>query len=67
VLAAHAGEVQSRSALFEHLYRRQYDGIDRVLDIRISRLRRKLGDDADRSERIKTVWGHGYLFVPNAW
>ena len=67
VLASHAGEVQNRSALFEHLYRREYDGIDRVLDIRISRLRRKLGDDADRSERIKTVWGHGYLFVPNAW
>jgi two-component system OmpR family response regulator/two-component system response regulator RstA len=37
------------------------------MDIRISHLRRKLGDDAESSERIKTVWGQGYLFVPGAW
>jgi len=35
--------------------------------VRISHLRRKLGDDADSSERIKTIWGQGYLFVPDAW
>ena len=39
----------------------------RMLDIRISRLRRKLGDEAETAERIKTVWGQGYLFVPDAW
>jgi DNA-binding response OmpR family regulator len=66
-LAAHAGEVQSREALFQHLYRREYDGADRMLDIRISHLRRKLGDVTEGAERIKTVWGHGYLFVPDAW
>jgi two-component system OmpR family response regulator/two-component system response regulator RstA len=53
--------------LFQQLYRREYDGLDRMLDVRISHLRRKLGDDADNSERIKTIWGHGYLFVPDAW
>jgi DNA-binding response OmpR family regulator len=66
-LAAHAGEIQSRETLFQQLYRREYDGADRILDVRISHLRRKLGDDADNSKRIKTIWGQGYLFVPDAW
>jgi DNA-binding response OmpR family regulator len=66
-LAAHAGEIQSRETLFQRLYRRDYDGLDRLLDIRISHLRKKLGEEADSSERIKTVWGQGYLFVPDAW
>ncbi len=66
-LASHAGEIQSREMLFRSLYNRDYDGLDRMLDIRISRLRRKLGDDAENPERIKTIWGKGYLFVPDAW
>jgi DNA-binding response OmpR family regulator len=66
-LAAHAGEVQSRGALFQHLYRREYDGVDRILDIRISHLRKKLGDEPGSAEGIKTIWGQGYLFVPGAW
>jgi len=66
-LAAHAGEIQSREILFQQLYRREYDGVDRMLDVRISHLRRKLGDEADSSKRIKTIWGQGYLFVPDAW
>lgn len=66
-LAAHAGRIQSRNDLFRSLYNREYDGVDRMLDIRVSRLRRKLGEDAEHSERIKTIWGAGYLFVPDAW
>jgi DNA-binding response OmpR family regulator len=66
-LASHAGEILSRETLFKNLYKRDYDGLDRMLDIRISRLRRKLGDEADTAERIKTIWGQGYLFVPDAW
>jgi DNA-binding response OmpR family regulator len=66
-LAEHAGQIQSRAALFQHLYGREYDGVERHLDVRISHLRKKLGEDADSSERIKTVWGQGYLFVPDAW
>lgn len=65
-LATHAGEIQSRETLYQHLHRREYDGLDRTLDVRISHLRRKLGDTGT-PERIKTVWGHGYLFVPEAW
>ena len=66
-MATHAGEVQSREVLFQQLHGREYDGLDRMLDVRISHLRRKLGDEAETSERIKTIWGHGYLFVPDAW
>jgi DNA-binding response OmpR family regulator len=66
-LASHAGKIQSRETLFKDLFKREYDGMDRLLDIRISRLRRKLGDEAETAERIKTVWGQGYLFVPDAW
>jgi len=66
-LAEHAGEIQTRAALFQHLYGREYDGLDRMLDVRISHLRKKLGEDADVSERIKTIWGQGYLFVPDGW
>jgi DNA-binding response OmpR family regulator len=66
-LATHAGQIQSRAALFQALYGREYDGMDRMLDVRISHLRKKLGDEATHSERIKTIWGQGYLFVPDAW
>jgi len=66
-LAAHAGEIQSRETLYQRLYRREYDGTDRTLDVRMSHLRKKLGDETDSSERIKTIWGQGYLFVPDAW
>jgi DNA-binding response OmpR family regulator len=65
-LASRAGEIQSRETLYMHLHRREYDGIDRTLDVRISHLRRKLGDTGN-PEKIRTVWGHGYLFVPGAW
>lgn len=66
-LATHADQIQSREALFRALYRREYDGVDRMLDISISRLRRKLGGEAENAERIKTIWGQGYLFVTDAW
>jgi two-component system OmpR family response regulator/two-component system response regulator RstA len=66
LLATRAGEIQSREALYQQLYRREYDGVDRTLDVRISHLRKKLGDTGE-PEKIRTVWGHGYLFVPDAW
>lgn len=62
-LACRAGELQSREALYQQLYKREYDGLDRTLDVRVSHLRKKLSD-AGAPERIRTVWGHGYLFAP---
>jgi two-component system OmpR family response regulator len=38
---------------------------DRSIDIQISRIRKKLGDDPKDPAMIKTVWGGGYLFVPD--
>lgn len=67
VLARHAGTVLSRDDLFHHLRGIDYDGTDRSIDGRVSKLRRKLGDDAHEPTRIKTVWGKGYLLVPDAW
>ena len=66
-LVIHAGKIQSRDALYRQLYRRDYDGTDRLLDVRISHLRKKLGDDTDSAPRIKTVWGKGYMLIPSAW
>jgi DNA-binding response OmpR family regulator len=64
-LACHAGEIQSRETLYLQLYKREYDGLDRTLDVRISHLRKKLGD-AGAPDRIRTVWGRGYLFSTDA-
>jgi DNA-binding response OmpR family regulator len=62
-LACRPGEIQSRETLYLQLYKREYDGLDRTLDVRVSHLRKKLAD-AGAPERIRTVWGHGYLFSP---
>ena len=60
-LASRAGEIQSREMLYQQLYKREYDGLDRTLDVRISHLRKKLGDDPPRL--IRTVRGVGYIFA----
>lgn len=65
VLAEAAGQVLSRDALLKKMRGIEFDGLDRSIDNCISKLRRKF-DDAD-SEKIKTVWGEGYLFSPSAW
>lgn len=66
-LANSAGEVMSRDQLIQQLRGLEYDGLDRTIDVRISRLRKKLKDTSKEPEKIKTVWGKGYLFVPSAW
>ena len=65
VLAEAAGQVLSRDAILKKLRGIEFDGLDRSIDNVISRLRRRF-DDVD-SEKIKTVWGEGYLFSPSAW
>jgi len=46
---------------------REYDGFDRSVDVRISRLRKKLFDNPQSPFRIMTIWGKGYLFCSTAW
>ncbi|RTZ60325.1 MAG: DNA-binding response regulator [Gammaproteobacteria bacterium] len=67
VLARQAGEILSRQDLSQRLRGIDYDGFDRTIDVRISRLRKKLGDDSQEPVKIKTIWGKGYLFVSGAW
>lgn len=60
LLLAYAGRVLSRSELSGRLRGRDFDPFDRSIDVRISRLRHLLGDDARTPEIIKTVYGEGY-------
>ena len=63
MLAEKAGEVISREDIYQQLLEIPYDGVDRSIDLRISRLRRKVGDDANNPTRIKSVRGVGYILV----
>jgi len=65
VLAEAAGRVLSRDELLKKMRGIEFDGLDRSIDNCISKLRRKFDDNM--SEKIKTVWGEGYLFSPSAW
>lgn len=67
LLASHAGEVLSRDQISESLSGVEYDGLDRSIDIRVSRLRKLLQDDPAKPQGIKTVRGQGYLFVAEGW
>lgn len=67
LLASHAGETLDRDRILSRLRGIGYDGMDRSVDISISRLRRKLHDKPEKPARIKTVRGKGYLFVADAW
>jgi len=63
LLANNAGAVMSRDDLCQELRGISYDGIDRSIDMRVSKLRQKLKTYEGVPIRIKTVHGHGYLLV----
>jgi DNA-binding response OmpR family regulator len=67
LLATQAGNILSRDQISESLTGLEYDGLDRSIDIRISRLRKLLKDDPNKPKGIKTVRGQGYLFVADGW
>ncbi|MEE9346371.1 MAG: response regulator [Methylococcales bacterium] len=67
LLATHPGEILSREHIISTLRGIDYDGQDRWVDIQISHLRQKLGDNTQQPFRIKTIWGKGYLFIEDAW
>ena len=66
-LVSCAGEVVSRDELMRQLRGIEFDGLDRTIDGGISKLRRKLHDDAGTPQRIKTIRGKGYQFSKSAW
>jgi DNA-binding response OmpR family regulator len=66
-LARALGRVKSRDQLIEEIADREWEAFDRAIDMHISSLRRKLGDDPKDPRFIKTVRGFGYqLLSPTA-
>nr|WP_199043515.1 response regulator [Dyella sp. ASV24] len=61
------GRVLSRDELMKQLRGIEFDGLDRTIDAGVSRLRRRFDDLAQEPQKLKTVWGKGYLFNPYAW
>jgi len=66
LLASNAGRVLSREQIFTALRGVGYDGQDRSIDVRISKIRPKIGDDPIHPRLIKTLRSKGYLFVGDA-
>lgn len=63
LLAQNAGKPLSRGEIFQAIHGIKFDGLDRSIDLRISRLRKKLGDDPLHPKRIKSIRGTGYLLA----
>jgi two-component system phosphate regulon response regulator OmpR len=64
VLSSHPGQPLSRERLFKLSRHRSFVIADRSMDIQISRLRRLIEADVSQPCYIQTVWGFGYVFVP---
>jgi len=64
VLALHPREPMSRDKLMDLARGREHESYDRSIDVQVSRLRRLLGEDPHQPRFIQTVWGFGYVFVP---
>ncbi|WP_097112788.1 two-component system response regulator OmpR [Arsukibacterium tuosuense] len=65
VLVSHPREPLSRDKLMNQARGRDYSAMERSIDVQVSRLRRMLEDDATNPRYIQTVWGLGYVFVPD--
>jgi two-component system phosphate regulon response regulator OmpR len=64
VLVQHPRTPLSRDKLMELARGREYEVFDRSIDVQISRLRKIVEDDPSKPRHIQTVWGFGYVFVP---
>jgi len=65
-LVRHPRQPLSRDRLAELARGRDYEAFDRSLDVAISRLRKIIETDAAHPRYIQTVWGVGYVFVPDS-
>ncbi len=66
VLLEHPDRVLSRDALVELLKGYERTPFDRMVDVRVTRLRRRIEPDPAHPIYLRTVWGEGYLFSPGA-
>ena len=64
VFLSNPNRVLSRDRLLEHEHKRGDEPFDRSIDIRVARLRRKIKENPEKPQTIKTVHGMGYVFVP---
>ncbi|MGD9946213.1 MAG: two-component system response regulator OmpR [Burkholderiaceae bacterium] len=65
VLVQHARTPLSREKLMALARGREYGAYDRSLDVQVSRLRKLIEDDPQQPRYLQTVWGVGYVFVPD--
>ena len=65
VLLQHPRQPLSRDKLMEFARGREYEVFDRAIDVQVSRLRKLVEDDPSKPRYIQTVWGFGYVFVPD--
>ncbi|MCC7271940.1 MAG: response regulator [Alphaproteobacteria bacterium] len=63
--AQHPRQVLSRDRLLDIAHNRDWDPFDRSIDVRVTRLRRKIEADPAKPQVIKTVRGSGYMYVPD--
>jgi DNA-binding response OmpR family regulator len=64
IFVEHPNRVLSRDNLMDLLKGYERTPFDRSIDVRVTRLRRKIEDDPATPVYVRTVWGEGYLFVP---
>lgn len=63
--ARHPRQPLSRDKLMEMARGREYEAFDRSLDVQVSRLRKLLEPDLSKPRYLQTVWGLGYVFIPD--
>jgi len=61
LLLANAGKIMSRETIYSMLLGREYNGAERTVDVRVSKLRDKLASVGVEQAKIETVWGKGYI------
>jgi two-component system, OmpR family, phosphate regulon response regulator OmpR len=64
IFATHPSRVLNRDQLMDMLSGGDSEPFDRSIDVRITRLRKKLNDSGNNPRYIRTVWGEGYRFTP---
>ncbi len=60
---ANPGAVMNRDKIMEYLKGIECEAFNRSIDVAVSRLRKKLGDSAEKPKFFKTIWGTGYMFI----
>ena len=64
IFVEHPNRALSRDQIMDWLKGFERDPFDRSIDVRVTRLRKKIEDDPANPAYIRTVWGQGYLFAP---